>query len=291
MNVYKCLRCGYCTNHKTKYTNHLKRLNKCKNILSNNDLQCEYIKYNIVGKILVKKVKINICKYCNNKYNNKYNLNRHYKSCLIFNNNNNENENENNNENENFKDEMKFLKDEIKNLKDEVKNLKIENKIENNIDSHDNNNTHIQNIFAFNNEDLSHLLNNDYINCFKKSNMCIPDLIYKTHFNPLKPENHNIYISNLQNKYIMIYNGDKWEIKNQDAIIDNLIDKNEQILTHKIEEWIINGIKYPTIRKKVKRYIDQKENDVIKNTIKEDIKLLLFNNKDLIKNYKDLIKK
>ena len=50
--------------------------------------------------------------------------------------------------------------------------------------------------------------------------MCIPSLIKKIHFNPRKPENHNIYISNIKNKYIMVYDGDKWNLSNQNETID-----------------------------------------------------------------------
>ena len=48
---YKCPRCGYENNIKTKYINHLRRKKLCKNVLSNNNLQNEYIKYNISEKI------------------------------------------------------------------------------------------------------------------------------------------------------------------------------------------------------------------------------------------------
>jgi hypothetical protein len=81
----------------------------------------------------------------------------------------------------------------------------------------------------------------------------------------------------------MIYNGLKWELHDEDSIIEDLIDTNEEILTQKIEEWIENGNNYPLIMKKFERYIKQKENDIIKNKIKSMIRLLLYNNKDLIK--------
>ena len=41
-------------------------------------------------------------------------------------------------------------------------------------------------------------------------------LIEKVHFDVNKPQNHNIYISNLKNKYIMIYDGNKWECKDRE---------------------------------------------------------------------------
>ena len=85
----------------------------------------------------------------------------------------------------------------------------------------------------------------------------------KNHFNPNKPENNNIYISNLKNKYIMLYDGNKWIIDNEDNIIDELIDVNEFILKHKLEEWLENGKKYPSIMNKFKRYIEKKKKMIL----------------------------
>ena len=45
---YKCPRCGYDILIKTKYVNHLNRKTICNNILSNNNLEVEYIKYDII---------------------------------------------------------------------------------------------------------------------------------------------------------------------------------------------------------------------------------------------------
>ncbi len=38
-------------------------------------------------------------------------------------------------------------------------------------------------------------------------------MIEKIHFNPSKPENMNIYISNKKDKYLMIYEDGNWNIK------------------------------------------------------------------------------
>ena len=80
----------------------------------------------------------------------------------------------------------------------------------------------------------------------------------------------------------MVYDGNKWNIKDRDESIQNLIDDKEIIIEQKLEEWIENGDKYPTIMKKFTRYIDKKENDTVLNKIKSEIKLMLFNNRDII---------
>ena len=138
------------------------------------------------------------------------------------------------------------------------------------------------NILAYKNTDISHLTDTDYLRCLKHSNFCIPHLIEKIHFNPKKPENHNIYISNLKNNYAMVYDGGKWNIKDRDESIQSLIDDKEGIMEQKLEEWIENGNKYPEIMNKFNRYLEKKENNVVINKIKNEIKLLLFNNRDLI---------
>ena len=91
---YKCPRCGYEINIKTKYMNHLRRKHMCKNILSDNNLQGEYIKYNITEKIKCKQnvnvlltkhktcqQNVNVlstknselyeCEYCNKQFNSR----------------------------------------------------------------------------------------------------------------------------------------------------------------------------------------------------------------------------
>ena len=138
------------------------------------------------------------------------------------------------------------------------------------------------NILAYNNTDISHLTDKDYLKCLKHSNFCIPHLIEQIHFNPKKPENHNIYISNLKNNYVMVYDGIKWNIRDRDESIQNLIDDKESIIEQKLEEWIENGNKYPDIMKKFNRYLEKKENDKVLNKVKGEIKLMLFNNRDII---------
>jgi hypothetical protein len=78
----------------------------------------------------------------------------------------------------------------------------------------------------------------------------VPQMIENVHFDPKVPENHNIYISNIKNKYAMVYDGKKWCSKPQEQVIDQLINDQE----YAIEDWL------------------------------EEVKLLLYNNRNVIKN-------
>ena len=80
----------------------------------------------------------------------------------------------------------------------------------------------------------------------------------------------------------MLYNGNKWILKDRDETIMNLIDDKDVILEQKLEEWIENGKEYPKIMSKFKRYIDKKDNNKVLNKIKDEIKLVLFNNREMV---------
>ena len=109
-------------------------------------------------------------------------------------------------------------------------------------------------------------------------------MIKKLHFDPRKPENHNIYISNLKNNFVMIYGGDKWNIRDRNEVINDMIEDNTNILEDKIEDWLETGKKYPQIMKKFNRYLEKKENDVVLDKIKQEIKFFLYNNRKIVNN-------
>ena len=52
----------------------------------------------------------------------------------------------------------------------------------------------------------------------------------------------------------MMFDGNKWNLKDRDEQINNLLDDKQEIIEHKLEEWIENGKKYPVAMKKFNRY-------------------------------------
>ena len=92
------------------------------------------------------------------------------------------------------------------------------------------------------------------------------------HFNPLKPENMNIYISNMKDKYLMIYDGTNWNLANKRDELDKLYEDKEMLL----EEWLETN-QDPVLKEKFVKYINNKEKDDCLNKIKEEIKLMMYN--------------
>ena len=73
-------------------------------------------------------------------------------------------------------------------------------------------------------------------------------------------------------------------IEHPDDIINDILEEKEIIIEEKLEEWLEKGKNYPEIMKKFTRYLEKKEHDVVLDKIKDEIKLVLFNNRNLIKN-------
>lgn len=141
------------------------------------------------------------------------------------------------------------------------------------------NTTNIQNInlLAYRATDVSHLTDDDYRRCIKKVNHCVRNMIEKVHFNPSKPENMNIYISNIKDKYIMVYDGSNWNLANKKEEIERLYEEKEMML----EEWLESNPE-KELKEKFMKYLNNKESDECLNRIKEEIKLMLYNNQKMI---------
>ena len=300
---YTCPRCGYTINIKKKYENHLRRKKLCENIISDDNLESEYLKYNIKEKIN-ENDKLNSaksrqippnsaksrqnqcifyeCEYCEKSFTRKDSLIKHQNGrCKAK------------QEKDNEKNELKKMMEIVDKLNEKLdkKDEQISELIKKtgnttNITYSQQNNTISNNIklLGYRNTDISHLSDKDFISCISHSNFCIPHLIKKIHFNPDKPENHNIYISNIKNNYAMLYDGDKWNLTNKDDLINEILEEKEIIIEEKLEEWVEKGKQYPEIMKKFTRYLEKKEHDVVLDKIKDEVKLVLFNNRNLIKN-------
>ena len=305
---YQCYRCGYTINDKTKMKIHFGRKSQCKPKL-NNIILDEYKESILLGvkykelknnnksakkssEILQKssllsannpqKSSDNKCKYCEKEFASYKNKWRHEnKNCK---------EKKKGEEakdsmdklvkllNEQLKERDKQIKEQNKQIEELIKKAGINNST-NNITNNIQNNIKL---LAYKDTDLSILREKDIIKCMHHSNMCVPHLIKMIHLNPKKPENHNVYISNLKNGYIMVYNGEKWNTLNRDEVIQDMINDKECLIQDKVEDWIENGINYPIIMKKFERYVEKKEKNVVLNKIKEEIRLMLFNNRNLV---------
>ena len=189
---------------------------------------------------------------------------------------------------ENHTKQLEKIQTQNDKLQEEIKNLKNAKIINNNSHNINCNNSTINqtiNILSYKNTDMSHLKFNDYIKCLDRANFCVPQLLEHIHFNPNKPENHNIYIPNLKNNLIMLYDGESWNLHNRDDTIDEIYEDKTNILVDKVEDWEKMGKSINEIAlRKFNRYLGKKDIPGISNKIKDEIKLILYNKREMIKN-------
>jgi len=139
-------------------------------------------------------------------------------------------------------------------------------------------NNNIQNNYvrlSLQNTDVSHLTNDDYARAINNVLMCVKTFIGIVHLDPDHPENMNIYISNLKDKYIMVYTGETWELKNRQYEIENLYDHHEMLLSEWLHEYGTRDLK-----ERFERYIERKNGAI--NMIQEEIKLMLYNKRHMV---------
>jgi len=276
MVIYSCELCDFYNANKSKYDRHLETQKHLGKLPGKSKVSQK-------GPISKSKVSIfeHFCKYCGKKYKHKQSVNNHIKyNCEK-------------NKDEDLKELVRLLNLQIQHKDDKIKTLshqmdKQQKQIDKLVDklqvTHITHNTtnNIQNnikLLCYKDTDISHLTEKDYIGAIKKVSGCVKDMIEKIHFNPSKPENMNIYISNMKDKYIMVYEEDNWNIKNKVTEINNLYETKEMLL----EEWLYEEQhKYPELSKKFEKYLNNKENDETMNMIKEDIKIMLYNKKNLL---------
>ena len=132
-------------------------------------------------------------------------------------------------------------------------------------------------ILAYGKEDLSFITDDVYKVLLNKGFKSVQNLVEYIHMNDNKPENQNIYISNMRDNYVLIFDGIDWRLKERDDILQEMVENKTDILTDKFEE-LIKTLDESTI-KKFKRFIDEKDEDNVADQIKKDLKLILYNKK------------
>jgi hypothetical protein len=225
-----------------------------------------------------------ICLFCNCEYKTKSNLTRHInKSCteknklldnqkqLIL--------EKDKNENKQLKEMLIKLLEKQSQPIQPIQPQNITNNITNNINQTNN----VIMINSFGNEDLSHITLQDYKQYLNSYFKGFIKYIEKVHFDDNMPENHNICITNLKSKDIKVYEGDKWVAKQKTDIIDKflrkklntLIDKCEELEEHEdISEKVVDNFSEFQVN-----YMD----DSAKKNTKDDVILMMYNNKDKVK--------
>jgi uncharacterized C2H2 Zn-finger protein len=292
MVSYKCDRCGKLYNHKSEYIRHTNRKNPCKSTKeadNKSNITTADQPHIAADQPQTAANNINIsnkkCPYCSKLFTRPYNLTVHLNGrCKV--------KKQQDNEKENL---LQKLIAEMSEMKRIISKLESENKkyIQNNstkigsqqntkIDSQQNiqiNNMNNIKLLAFGKEDMSYLVDEVYKKILNKGFKSVPTFVQYLHFNKDKPQNHNVYISNIQTNYALVYDGEDWKLKERDDVLQQLIDDKTAILSDKFDE-LLTKLDEPTVRK-FRRFLNESDDDDVISQIKSDLKLLLYNNKKI----------
>lgn len=295
-------------NNKNKKINEHK-CNLCNKIFSRKVTLNNHIK----NKICINKKYS--CTFCGRKYNNTQNTYRHMKRCPkneinIINCNNNianntEYINGNNNAVNNTIDDLidtldNVINDDLDNINNRdnenlekirdiylkklinslVKLNKNKNVNTNIINNKINNKVNATTLIAYGKEDMSKIDKNDLLKAFRLGFNSTIKLTEIVHFNPKYPEYHNIYIPSakgqrMKDKYAMKYNGIEWELVNKNDLIESIYDDKKNYIEVNLNDFVNSLTK--SQKDALRRWMDVADEDDKIKSIKENMKLLLYN--------------
>jgi hypothetical protein len=110
----------------------------------------------------------------------------------------------------------------------------------------------------------------------------IPKMIEAVHFNENKPENKNITYPNKKENKIKIFSKDKWNYKDKDDVINDLIDGKYFILDTHYENICSYGDKLnngnKNIYERFRNLFDEKDKE-LHSQLKKECEFVLLNNR------------
>lgn len=312
MKEYKCETCSKLFKKKWDYDCHKNRKNPCKpaapvnteehqndtDIKVNDNMNNLNISTDTNTKTSTEYENEHKCSYCNKEFTRRWTLYRHindrceqkrivdqekeeiFKKLL-------NDMVEIKNENKEIKSENKEIKEKNKQLENKILLLERKSKTKNNniknnnINSNNTNNITNNNIkiVAYGKEDLTKLTEKEWLQILNRNYRSIEEFIKILHFDKNKPENHNVYVSNMRSNKIMIHDGQNWNMKDRKIELDEMYEDKAQIILDKFEIY-----KDKMQQSRVKNYDkikDDYDTEKIKSVLLKDIEMLLYNKKDI----------
>jgi len=133
----------------------------------------------------------------------------------------------------------------------------------------------------FEDTEKDYITDDDYKKIFVKGFKCVDEYIRMVHFNELHPENHNIYLGNMQKKTPYIFDKrDGWILTNDKDIIDDLFKNSCEELIEKYDE--MKNKLSEKLKEKFDKFINDFKCDNLKIQ-KDEFRLLFYNKKKFIK--------
>lgn len=106
--------------------------------------------------------------------------------------------------------------------------------------------------------------------------------IQEQQFNELKPENMNVYVSNIKDKVARIYDGKRWKMVSCDEVAEDMLSKYDHSIEHLIRS-IEESNNYSVYQNTIHKWRNQTDHEGFDVMVKKQIVLLLYNLRDITK--------
>ena len=218
------------------------------------------------------------CDHCNHTFTQKNNMYSHMKNrCKI------KKRNEDNLQNihielKRIKEMNEKLEERIKILEAEKSNIQVNTvNAVNAVNTVNNFNNMI--LVGYGKEDMKKIDKNDILKSMKSGFYSTLQLTDTIHFNPKYPEYHNIYISNIKDKYGMVYDGNEWTLLTKTELVDKVYDEKKNFIESNIDDFCESISK--SQKNALERWMNIDDDHPKIKEVKDNIKLLLYNKRNI----------
>lgn len=245
---YKCDMCNKIFDHKADYTKHMNRKIPCSEQLG------------------IRKANNQKCKACGKTFSSYTSLHNHVKnkSCS-----------------------KSIARINIDKIHKTINN--VSNKTVNSVGNVNNIDKNIENVqvegdvkvVKFGNENLDHISDDLYKQILGRGMRSVEEFINHSNFNPDHPENHNIYIANIRDEYVVMFDGFKWSITDRDEKMEDIIYGKSDYLFVKFTE--LKHEMDPRDVFKFENFMKRRDDDDVLRKLKKELTLQFYNNRYLPK--------
>ena len=134
-------------------------------------------------------------------------------------------------------------------------------------------------LVGYGKEDMSKINKDDMLKILQHGYDSTLHLTNRVHFNPELPEYNNIYISNMKDKFAMMFDGKDWILTMKEDLIQKIYDDKRSYIETNLDDFINSLTKER--QKALKRWLDTDEDHPRIKKIKDDITLMLYNKRKI----------
>lgn len=246
MTEYVCARCGFHSNRRLNYHNHLNTKRTCPVI--NQNISVEDLR----EQAGLPRIRTMLpCGYCHKEFCNTANLYQHHESCkekrkqiiqTSTSGNGIQKDNDmndlrdsllKNKEGDNYLiDKLMAAMKEIEELKTENACLKLERKLlqkQNIINNYQVNQVHNNIIINnFGNENMEYITQEFVVKCFNKGTNGIMTMFHNIYFNNEHKENHNVRLRSTKSELVEVLDNEKWVPRDLSETIKSMVGKSRR---------------------------------------------------------------